>query len=422
MDAAPARPDAPAGPAARVTAMRLPRGKWRWIGALAAIAAAVAIVVFLRSRAKPSGQAVRFETAAVDRGAILARITATGTLSPLITVQVGSQVSGRIQRLEVDYNSRVRKGQLLALIDPALFVAAEAQARANLAAARANLVKAIAQEKDAARQLARQQDLREEKLVAQADLDTAQTNADAAAATVVASRAAIGQAQAALTQASTNLAYTRIYSPIDGVVISRNVDVGQTVAASLQAPTLFLLAEDLVRMQVDTSVAEADVGRLREGMAASFTVDAYPSEVFRGTIRQVRNAPQTVQNVVTYDAVIDVVNDGLKLKPGMTANATVVYAERRDAVRVPNAALRFRPPPALGAPSEVRPIGNSRTRDQRTVWVLRGEAPVAIPIRVGVTDGSFTELVEGPLKPGDALVVETASTTHSGAGSFGRVL
>jgi HlyD family secretion protein len=371
---------------------------------------------------------MQFETTAVERGAILARVTATGALSPVITVQVGSQVSGRIQRLEVDYNSPVRRGQLLARIDPALFVAAEAQARANLSAARANLIKAQAQAKDAQRQLMRQRELHEQALIAQADLDTAQTNSDAADATVVASRAAIEQAAAALRQASTNLAYTKIYSPIDGVVISRNVDVGQTVAASLQAPTLFLLAEDLKHMQVDTSVAEADVGRLREGMVATFTVDAYPSEVFRGAIRQIRNAPQTIQNVVTYDAVIDVVNDELKLKPGMTANATVVYAERRDVLRVPNAALRFRPPPALASrapgatPSEVRPLGTAQTRDHRVVWVLRGATPVATSIRVGVSDGTASELVDGDLHAGDALVVEAVTSGRSTAGSFGRVL
>ncbi|HTO98740.1 MAG TPA: efflux RND transporter periplasmic adaptor subunit [Myxococcales bacterium] len=364
---------------------------------------------------------MRFETAAVDRGLISARVTATGSLSPVITVQVGSQVSGRIQRLEVDFNSTVRRGQLLALIDPALFIAAEAQARANLSAARANLVKAQAQAEDASRQLQRQRQLRKGNLIAQADLDTAQTTADAANATVVACRAAIGQAAALLQQASTNLAYTRIYSPIDGVVISRNVDVGQTVAASLQAPTLFLLAEDLKHMQVDTNVAEADVGRLREGMAATFTVDAYPSEVFRGTIRQIRNAPQTLQNVVTYDAVIDVVNEDLKLKPGMTANATVVYAERRDVLRVPNAALRFRPPPGL-APSEVRPPGNAPARDRRVVWVLRGERPLATAIRTGVSDGTVSELLEGDLHAGDLLVVEAVASGKSGAGSFGRVL
>jgi HlyD family secretion protein len=378
-------------------------------------------LVIVRLRAKPSAQALRFETAIVDRGAISARITATGSLSPVITVQVGSQVSGRIQRLEVDYNSPVHRGQLLALIDPALFTAAEAQARANLSAARANLVKAQAQARDARRQLVRQRQLAEHKLIAEADLDTAQTNAEAADATAVACRAAIAQAAAALQQASTNLAYTRIYSPIDGVVISRNVDVGQTVAASLQAPTLFLLAEDLKRMQVDTSVAEADVGRLREGMAATFTVDAYPSEVFRGTIRQIRNSPQTLQNVVTYDAVIDVVNDDLKLKPGMTANATVVHAERRDVLRVPNAALRFRPPPGLAA-SEVRPPGAAQTRDRRVVFVLRGGSPVATPIRTGVSDGTVSELVEGDLRAGDLLVVEAISSGKSSAGSFGRVL
>ena len=198
------------------------------------------------------------------------------------------------------------------------------------------------------------------------------------------------------------------------MVISRSVDVGQTVAASLAAPTLFLLAENLARMQVDTNVAEADVGRLRQGMEATFTVDAYPSELFRGTIRQVRNAPQTIQNVVTYDAVIDVDNADLKLKPGMTANATVVYAGRKSVLRVPNAALRFRAPVELAAtapPGEVRPVGVAATRDQRTIWLVRDAAHgSSVRVRIGVSDGTFTELLEGPLVEGDRLIVEAIPT------------
>jgi HlyD family secretion protein len=245
-----------------------------------------------------------------------------------------------------------------------------------------------------------------------------------------------------------NLAYTDIVSPINGVVVSRSVDVGQTVAASLQAPILFTIAEDLHKMQVDTSVAEADIGRLQSGMKATFTVDAYPSDRFEGTVRQIRHAPQNVQNVVTYDAVIDVDNKELKLQPGMTANCTFVYAERDDVLNVPNAALRFRPPPELmaelrkqgGAPAEEwrRPGsggggagadgGHSGRRqggasneppDRRTVWVLRDERPTPVHVRIGISDGTRTEIVEGELKPGDQVITDASSDTPSSAPGMG---
>jgi HlyD family secretion protein len=333
-------------------------------------------------------------------------------------VQVGSQVSGRIQKLLVDFNSPVKKGQVIATIDRALFLAAVEQARANVAAATGNLVKARAQALDSRRQSERAQELAGRKLIAPADRDTAQANADAAAAAVAAAEGAVAQARAALHQAEINLAYTTIVSPTDGVVISRSVDVGQTVAASLQTPTLFVIAEDLRKMQVDTSVAEADVGRLRPGMPASFTVDAYPTERFKGTVRQIRNAPQTVQNVVTYDAVIDVDNPELKLKPGMTANATFVYADRVGVLRVPNAALRFRPSPALvlaaGGPRGGQTTGAAEERpDARVVWVLRDGRPTRVRLVVGMTDGSFTEVVAGDLAEGDALITDVLGTPEA---------
>jgi HlyD family secretion protein len=319
-----------------------------WIVILLVLGGAgVAVFLFVRARSK---QPLRYETVKVERRRVVAKVTASGTLSALVTVQVGSQVSGRVAVINVDFNSPVKKGEVIAKIDPQSFDAAVEQARANYLAAQANLQKSRVQSQDADRQLARQNELAKDKLVAQADRDTAQANADAAKAQVAASAAALEQARASLHTAQINLDYTTITSPIDGVVISRNVDVGQTVAASLQAPTLFTIAEDPSKMQVDTSVAEADVGRLTSGMNATFTVDAYPSDRFVGKVRQIRNAPQTVQNVVTYDAVIDVANPDLKLKPGMTANVTFVWAERGDALTVPNAALRFRPPAeALGS-------------------------------------------------------------------------
>jgi HlyD family secretion protein len=333
----------------------------------------------------------------------------------------------------------VKKGQLIAKIDPALFQASVDQARANVAAAQGNLAKAKVQAADARKQYARQKELAARKLNAQADLDTAQANADAADAQVAALEGTVAQTRAALKSAEVNLAYTNIVSPTSGTVISRSVDVGQTVAASLQAPTIFTIAEDLAKMQVDTSVAEADVGRLKAGMSASFTVDAYPGEVFRGKVRQIRNAPQTVQNVVTYDAVIDVDNPEFKLKPGMTANVTFIYAEKDDVLKVPNAALRFRPPPSLlgdgkggRAPGATGPAasgggggaggggGGGRAAggrpgeapDRRTVWTLTGEKPAPQKVKTGISDGSFTEIVEGDLKVGDVVITDAL-----GAGS-----
>jgi len=418
------------------------------------VAAAVLVAIVLAAvawRATRNAPAPKFETARVDRGRIVAQVTATGTLSALVTVQVGSQVSGRIQRLLVDYNSPVKKGQLIAKIDPELFEAALAQSRANHVAARGDLSRAKVQAAEAARQLDRTRSLAERKLVAQADLDTAQANADGAVAGVDAAAGKVEQARAALQQAQVNLAYTNIVSPIDGTVISRSVDVGQTVAASLQAPTLFVIAEDLKKMQVDTSVAEADIGKLRDGMEASFSVDAFPARKFRGAVRQIRNAPQTVQNVVTYDAVVDVANPDLDLRPGMTANVSFVFADRADVLRVPNAGLRFRPSPELlatqkrnepgGAPAAggagnggaAAPragqapgqgrrdaaggeAGGGREPDRRTVWVLRAEQPAPVRIRTGVSDGSTTEVIEGDLRDGDAVVTDAAGP---GAGAAG---
>jgi HlyD family secretion protein len=392
----------------------------------------------------------RYETAQVDRGRIVAQVTATGTLSALVTVQVGSQVSGRIHTLFVDFNSAVKKGQLIAKIDPELFQAALEQARANHAAARGDLNRARVQAAEADRQLARTRTLAERRLVAQADLDTAQANSDSAHAAAEAAAGKVEQARAALQQAQVNLAYTNILSPIDGIVISRSVDVGQTVAASLQAPTLFVIAEDLSKMQVNTSVAEADIGKLRAGMDASFQVDAHPGKRFHGTVRQIRNAPQTVQNVVTYDAVVDVANPDLELRPGMTANVSFVFADRPDVLRVPNAALRFRPPAELAAasrrgegaaggsarsPTEGAPSGGGNRRggegagaggaprepDRRTVWVLRDGAttPEPVRIRTGVSDGSTTEVVEGELREGDAAVTDVEGGAAAGAPSGG---
>ncbi len=396
---------------------------------LAAVAAAALLGAWAwRARTGARPPALAYQTAPVDRGRIVARVTATGTLSAIVTVTVGSQVSGRVAALHADYNSPVRRGQLIAKIDPQLFDAAVEQGRANLQAALGSLAQARAQAINARKQAARSAALVARRLIAQADDDTAQATADAADAAVQAAEGTVAQARATLHQAQVNLAYTDIVSPTNGVVISRNVDVGQTVAASFQAPTIFVIAEDLAKMQVDTSVAEADVGRLRDGMPADFTVDAYPAEIFHGIVRQIRNSPQTVQNVVTYDAVIDVANPRLELRPGMTANVTFTYADRDGVLRVPNAALRFRPTPELlgaagGAASPGRPAagaGAAVTPDRRTLWLVADGRARPVPVRTGISDGRFSEILEGEVRPGDLAVTDAGNPANGLAARLRR--
>jgi HlyD family secretion protein len=415
----------------------------RWIVAAVVVAAAGAGLYLYSRGHKPSGP--KFETTKVTRGSITARVTATGTLSALVTVQVGSQVSGRIQKLFADFNSPVKKGQVIAKIDPQLFLAAVEQGQANVAVQTGQVSQAKVQFRSLDLIRLRDRELRKQNLIAQQQLDTDEAAADAAKANIEVQEAQLLQAKATLHQAQVNLDYTTILSPTDGTVISRAVDVGQTVAASFSAPVLFTIAQDLTKMQVDTSVAEADVGKLVPKMTAIFQVDAYPNEKFKGTVRQIRNAPQTVQNVVTYDAVIDVDNTDLKLKPGMTANVTFVYAQKDDVLRVPNAALRFRPPPEMLAareapstaggavaaekPRRARPDGAAAgPTDRRTVWVLRGERPAPVSIRVGVSDGTLSEVLpvaakdgagdDSALKEGDAVITE-ATMGKGGPGGPG---
>ncbi|HEY4117811.1 MAG TPA: efflux RND transporter periplasmic adaptor subunit [Byssovorax sp.] len=392
----------------------------RWAAPTAIALGAATTWYAVRLRAHPASP-VHLEAAVVDRGAIAARVTATGATSALVTVQVGSQVSGRIATLGADFNTPVRRGQVIATIEPELFAAAAAQARANLAAARAGLDTAKAQESLADRNLARARGLFGEGLVSRADLDAAVASADVGRAQVAAAQATVRQAAAAREQAELNLRYTTVVSPIDGTVISRNVDVGQTVAAALQAPTLFTIAHDLREMQVDTNVAEADIGKVREGMSATFTVDAYPGKLFEGRVRQVRDAATTVQNVVTYDAVIDVDNTAGLLRPGMTASASFVYAERADALRIPNAALRFKPDPATVQGMRGRPGstvaqagGEGLHADERVVWVeAAGRAEPRVVV-IGISDGRSTEVVSGPLAAAERVVTEAslASQAH----------
>jgi HlyD family secretion protein len=328
---------------------------------------------------------------------LLGRITATGTVSALVTVQIGTQVSGRIEKLNADFNSTVSKGQLVATLDSQLFEAAVQQAQANSLLAKAALSSALATSSNADQQAARSRKLHDKALASETDLDNAEASAASARASVEGAKASVAQAAAQLHQARINLSYTRIVAPIDGVVISRNVDVGQTVAASLATPTLFTVAQDLTKMQVDANVAEGDVGRLRNGMPTYFTVDAFPDERFFGSVRQIRNAPTTNQSVVSYDAVIDVENGDLRLRPGMTATVTFVYAESRDALAVPSAALRFRPAQqTLVAP---------RAPGAKTLWTPRAGALQPVVVQTGLADGAFTEVLGGALHEGDEVVV-----------------
>ncbi|QSQ21182.1 efflux RND transporter periplasmic adaptor subunit [Pyxidicoccus parkwayensis] len=402
---------APAVPEVEERKRRMPW--WGW--ALLAVAV-VGAMGFWRARSRPVDPAAAFQTAKVEPRRITTKVTATGTLSALVTVEVGSQVSGRIQELLADFNSEVKKGQVIARLDPQLLNAAVERAKANLVAARASVTKARVSAENSRKQAERSRTLRQQQFISQADLETAEATAETARAEVAAMEGQLAQAQAALSEADVNLRNATIVSPTDGVVISRDVDVGQTVAASLQAPKLFTIAEDLRKMQVHTSVAEADVGRLQAGMTATFTVDAWPGEHFTGTIRQIRNAATTTQNVVTYDAVIDVANTELKLKPGMTANVTIVTAKKDNVLAVPNAALRFRPAATEGAPPEG--AAPERAEDgSRVLYVLRPQAlsPVPARVRTGLTDGSFTELVEGDLHAGDTIVTGQAATSTGAA-------
>jgi HlyD family secretion protein len=418
------------------------------------LAAAVVLAVLLGWRLFGRTDTAVYARAAVERGDIVKTISATGKLQAVVTVQVGSQISGRIAEIYADFNSRVKKGQIIARLDPSLLEAqleqargnlANAQARietaqtavtnaeANVASVEANREKLRVARQDAERTYRRTSELTGTGAVAPRDVESAQAalaqadaqlqqgaaQVDQAKAQVLSTRsqvnearAQVRQAQAAVELASANLGYSIIRAPIDGVVIARNVDVGQTVAASLQAPTLFLIANDLTQMQVLADIDEADVGQLVPQSKVTFTVDAYPSDAFHGTVSQIRLNPQTVQNVVTYTAVIDVHNPELKLKPGMTANVTAIVAESRNVLKAPNAALRFRPSIA-GTEEEragARPRAVRRDAGSQTVWKADKQGQLRpVEVVLGLTDGVQTEIVSGDLKPGDQVATGQSS-------------
>src|SRR5256712_10240793 len=370
-------------------------------------------------------QAPPYRTDAITRGPVSEVVNATGDVSAIVTVNVGSQVSGIVNRLYVDFNSVVKRAQLLASLDPRLFQAQLEKAEASLASAKANVQKAQAAYSDSLRIALRQQELLQQGLISQAELETAVATRDQNAAALSAAQASVLQAKADRDMAATNLAFTRIESPIDGIVVSRSVDVGQTVAAAFQAPTLFLIANDLTKMQILANIDEADVGKVHPGLEAKFTVDAYPGETFTGSIRDVRQAPNTIQNVVTYPAVIDAPNPDRKLRQGMTASVNITAARKDDSLRVSNAALRWKPDEST-APEAAPPQRPGGTPQARTasaaargardgsgqqapgragrVYKLANGKPVPVNIRVGLSDGQRTEVIEG-LSEGDRVIV-----------------
>ncbi len=419
---------------------QLSRARLIWLVAI------VFVVLFFLYRCTAGRDAAPdYQTVTAEVGNVVSRVSTSGSLQAVVTVEVGSQVSGRIQELFADFNSPVKKGQLIAKIDPSLFGAAVVSAEANVTAARAHVTRLTVTAEDAERQAKRAEEVFKLQLISATERDNAVATARAARAGVEQAVGQLAQSRAALETARTNLRYTDILSPTDGVVISRAVNVGQTVAASLSAPVIFTIAQDLRKMEVHTNVAESDIGRLKPGMRVSFTVDAYPGEPFRGAIRDIRNAAQVVQNVVTYDAVIDVGNPDLKLKPGMTATVSIVTDRRRDVLAVPNTALRFRPD---GVPAGAQPAtsgtaqadagqrreggswrlkkdGESEGEDaagpvvaKRTVYVLVNGAAVPRDVTTGLTDGRVTEVTGGELKQGEAVIVGIAGQ-NNGQGQRG---
>ncbi len=444
-----------------------------WLGILGAV---LAISVFAAFRFKGQDKPQYFTTKA-DRGDIREVVEATGTINSVIMVQVGSQVSGTISRLFVDFNSRVKRGQVVAQIDPPLFHGAVLQAKgdlanakANVASAKANLNKARATEIQTKADYQRAAGLAKEAILSQQQLDLAKANYDSAVAAVSAADAQVTQAmaqveqkEAALTVAQTNLDYTTIHAPIDGTVIARNVDVGQTVAASLQAPTLFTIAQDLTKMQVYASTDESDVGMIKKGQIVTFKVDAFPRDTFTGRVSQIRMNATTVQNVVTYNTVIDFDNPELKLFPGMTAYITIPVASTSNVLRVPNGALRYKPDlkaeevhallqkygldnnagapvatdSSLGgvaakqnrahAPGQITETDGAAVRTPRfdiaVLWKLHPDSTIEpVRIRTGITDHTVTEVTEvlkGELKEGDELVTGAMTTNKTSGPGMG---
>ena len=372
-------------------------------------AASIGAGTYYSTRAEP---APALTTSAVSRGDIVSVVSATGTLQAVTTVQVGSQISGVVQSLHADFNSMVRKGQLLARLDASTYASAVEQARAALANAEAEVERLRVAQASAESALTRARELTAKQLLPAADLQAADSASKSAAAQLTGAEARVVQARSGVRAAQVNLAKTVISAPIDGVVIARNVDVGQTVAASLSAPTLFVIAADLSEMQLNASIDESDLGRIAAGQDVTFTVDAYPSDTFEGRVSQLRLNPTTVNNVVTYAAIIDAPNTALKLKPGMTATVAIEIARRDNVLRVPSAALRFKP----GADLLVR-LGSATAATVKgpAVWTSTGSAIAAVAVKPGASDATYTEIAEGSLVEGAPVVIRAAMAASNAA-------
>ena len=393
--------------------------------------AAIAMVVVLGIGAigasflprENSATEASYVSAPLKKGDIKQVVTASGTLQAVVTVQVGSQVSGTIEKLNANFNSEVKKDDIIARLNQDKFKAAVEQAKANLIAAESNFAKTKVGVADNLRTLERTRELRKRDLVAQSDLDAAQAAYDAAMAQLGVNKAQVAQARAAVNQVQVDLDNTVIRSPVDGIVISRNVDVGQTVAASLSAPTLFTIANDLVQMEVHTSVDEADMGSIWDGQEVSFTVDAFRGRRFKGKVYQVRKAPHVVDRVVTYNAVVRIKNKDLLLNPGMTANVQFLVKEKKDALIIPNMALRFKPAEEIDEAQELlreerggtassstarrssRSRGGAREGQKTNIYVLRDSKAHAVEVELGISDGSRTEIASGDIKENDAVII-----------------
>jgi HlyD family secretion protein len=398
----------------------------RWFVSIMLLIVIVALIVIWKMDG--NSKTTQFKTQQIQRGDLTVIVTATGTLQPTNEVEVGSELSGIVESVEVDYNSKVKVDQVLARLDTSKLEAEVTQSKAALESAKAKVLQAKATVKETKSKLLQLQKVRElsnNKVPSQLDIDAAEAAFERAKADEASAVATVSQAQATLETYQTDLFKADIRSPIDGIVLTRDVEPGQTVAAAFQAPVLFTLAEDLTKMELHVDVDEADIGQVREGQEATFSVDAYPNRTFEARIIQTRYGAQTVDGVVTYETVLEVDNSDLFLRPGMTATADITVKKVENAILVPSAALRFTPPVPEeqnqsggsliskllpGPPRQSRQRENVNTdKTQQRVWVLKNGQPLAVPIVIGDTDGISTEVLKGEIEPGMAVIVDTVS-------------
>ncbi len=391
------------------------------LGAVAVVAAGAAVSAYYLGRTAPLPQVT---TAVLSRGAVTRIVVTTGSVQPVTSVSVGTQVSGTVSWLGADFNSIVRKGQIIARLEPSLFEAQVAQARSGVVMANANLDRSRVSLVDAQVKYGRLKELADRQIISRSDLEAGSLAVSSAAASLKGSEAQVVQAQASLNQAQVTLDHTIITAPVGGTVTQRSVDVGQTVAASMSSPTIFVIAADLTKMQVIATIDESDIGLIQPGQPVTFSVDAYPGTPFAGTVMQVRLQATIVSNVTTYPTVIDVPNPDAKLRPGMTATVNVVVASRSDVLRVPNGALRVRPTAemllALGQPAAAAAPTAKRSSSEGRVWTYAGGVLSSVAVRLGVADGAFTELLEPGLAAGTPVVTAITSANAAPAATAGR--